>query len=53
VPLCAFFQVELDAAADVQSLQRQLQAHFRSQNVFYALLVEGGCFTLGLLPWTV
>jgi hypothetical protein len=49
VLLCDCFQFELDAAADVASLQRQLQAHFRSQNVFYALLVEGGCCTYELL----
>lgn len=36
-------QFELDAAADVQSLYSQLQAHFRSQNVIYAMLVEGAC----------
>lgn len=42
------FQFELDAAADAQSLQAQLQAHFRSQNVIYALLVEGEPFTVWL-----
>lgn len=34
-------QVELEAAADVASVQAQLQGHFRSRNVVYALLVEG------------
>lgn len=34
-------QFELEAAADIDDLQSQLQAHFRSRNVVYALLVEG------------
>lgn len=34
-------QSELAAAPNVESLESQLQAHFRSRNVVYALLVQG------------
>jgi hypothetical protein len=47
---CCCLQVELSAAADVESVQAQLQAHFRSRNVVYALLVEGKLCHLHLHP---
>jgi hypothetical protein len=38
---CCCCQIELSPVSDLQGLEAQVQAHFRSTNVVYAMLIEG------------
>jgi hypothetical protein len=38
---CCCCQIELSPVSDLQGLEAQVHAHFRSSNVVYAMLIEG------------